>query len=63
MQYIKRNVCVSQNSPSKTVHGGKPVDLLYTLEEQKICQRVDTKIDTEVKIHFLLGLPSMHRSK
>lgn len=56
-------LCVSQNSPSKAVHGGMPVDVQYTLEEQKICQMVDTKIDTQVKIHFLLGLPSIHGSK
>lgn len=57
------SLCVSQNSPSKTVHGGTPVDVLYIPEEQKICQMVDTKIDTEVKIHFLLGLPSLPGSK
>lgn len=40
-----------------------PVDVLYTLEEQKICQIVNTKIGTEVKIHFLFGPPSMHGPK
>lgn len=57
------SLCVSQNSPSKTVHGRMPVDVLHSWEEQKICQMVNTKIDTEVKIHFLLDLPSTHGSK
>lgn len=43
------SLCVSQNSPPKTAHGGMPLDVLHTLGEEKTCHMVDTKINTEVK--------------